>query len=85
VYSRQLELFNNLKETFMNKLIASLIIGAFSAAAFATTPATSPAVVSGVSSAPTSAVAKAEHADKAHAKSVPTQVHAAAKKAEAVK
>jgi hypothetical protein len=33
-----LELFNNRKGIYMNKLIASLIVGAFSAAAFATTP-----------------------------------------------
>jgi len=85
VHSRQLELFNNPKETFMNKLIASLIVGAFSAAALASTPATSPAVVSGVTSTPTTVVAKAAPADKAHAKSVPSKEHAAAKKVEAVK
>lgn len=34
-----LELFNHRKGIYMNKLIATLIVGAFSAAAFAVTPA----------------------------------------------
>jgi hypothetical protein len=56
-----LELFNNLKETFMNKLIASLIVGAFSAAAFAVTPA-APATPATPATPAASAAVKADTA-----------------------
>ena len=39
MFTPMLELFNHRKGIYMNKLIASLIVGAFSAAAFAVTPA----------------------------------------------
>jgi hypothetical protein len=62
MHSRPLEPFNNRKETFMNKLIASLIVGAFSAASFATTPAPAPtpAAVSATGTVTAAALAKAD-------------------------
>jgi hypothetical protein len=77
MHSRSLELFNNRKETFMNKLIASLIVGAFSAAALASTPATS--AVSSTSPVGASVNAKT---DVKHSNVKPKP---ATKKAEAVK
>jgi hypothetical protein len=77
MHSRSLEPFNNRKETFMNKLIASLIVGAFSAAALASTPATS--AVSSTSPVDASATAKAQ------AKQTSVKPKPATKKAEAVK
>jgi hypothetical protein len=86
-----LELFNNLKETFMNKLIATLIVGAFSAAAFAVTPA-APATPATPASAAAKADAvpavKAEKAEGKHlgkAKHEAKKAEAAAPKADAVK
>jgi hypothetical protein len=89
-----LELFNNLKETFMNKLIATLIVGAFSAAAFAVTPA-APATPA-TPATPASSAAKADavpavKAEKAEGKHLGKAKHeakkaeAAAPKADAVK
>ncbi|MGI9150105.1 MAG: hypothetical protein ACR2IX_01140 [Limnohabitans sp.] len=59
-----LELFNHRKGIYMNKLIASLIVGAFSAAAFATSPV---APVATPATAATAATAKAEGAPAAKA------------------
>jgi hypothetical protein len=87
-----LELFNNLKETFMNKLIATLIVGAFSAAAFAVTPAApaTPATPASAAAAKADTVpaVKAEKAEGKHlgkAKHEAKKAEAAAPKADAVK
>jgi hypothetical protein len=86
-----LELFNNLKETFMNKLIATLIVGAFSAAAFAVTPAApaTPATPATPASAAVKAEAapavKAEGKQRAKAKHEAKKAEVAAPKADAAK
>ena len=67
-----LELFNHRKGIYMNKLIASLIVGAFSAAAFATSPVAPVATPATAAPAVAAATAKAEAAPaaKAEAKKV---------------
>jgi hypothetical protein len=86
-----LELFNNLKETFMNKLIATLIVGAFSAAAFAVTPAapatpaTPASAAAKVDAAPAVKTEKTEGKHVAKAKHEAKKVEVAAPKADAAK
>ena len=67
-----LELFNHRKGIYMNKLIATLIVGAFSAAAFATSPVAPVATPATAAPAVAAATAKAEAAPaaKAEAKKV---------------
>jgi hypothetical protein len=81
-----LELFNHRKGIYMNKLIASLIVGAFSAAAFATSPVAPVATPATTVPAVTAATAKADAAPtaKAEAKKMVKEKKAAAK-AEAAK
>jgi hypothetical protein len=76
-----LELFKTSKEICMNKLIASLIVGAFSAAAFATTPVAPVATPATAAPAVAAVTAKAEAAPaaKAEAKKVVKEKKVAAK------
>ena len=81
MFTPMLELFNHRKGIYMNKLIASLIVGAFSAAAFATTPVAPVAT-------PVAAKTEAAPAAKTEAKKVMKEKKAvvktdAAKKVEA--
>jgi hypothetical protein len=82
-----LELFNHRKGIYMNKLIASLIVGAFSAAAFATTPV-APVATPAIPATPVAAKTEAAPAAKTEAKKVMKEKKAvvktdAAKKVEA--
>jgi hypothetical protein len=72
-----LELFTHLKGINMNKLIATFIVGAFSAAAFAVTPAT-PA-------SPATPAAATASAAKTDTKNMAQDKKAAAPKADAAK
>jgi len=80
MFTPMLELFNHRKGIYMNKLIATLIVGAFSAAAFAVTPA-APATPATPATPASAAKAEAAPAVKNEGKHL-GQEKKAAKKAE---